>query len=102
MIAVPDAASIAAMRWCTHKLDRWVGGSTGTNMWGALQLVAEMKAEGMPGSVVTLLCDDGRRYAHTYYDDAWVAQRGWDLAPHLATLEAFETAGIWPATALGS
>jgi cysteine synthase A len=32
MIAVPDAASIAAMRWCTHKLDRWVGGSTGTNM----------------------------------------------------------------------
>jgi cysteine synthase len=101
MITVPDAASIAAMRWCTHKLDRWVGGSTGTNMWGALQLVAEMKAEGMPGSVVTLLCDDGRRYAHTYYDDAWVAQRGWDLAPHLATLEAFETSGIWPATALG-
>jgi cysteine synthase len=70
-------------------------------MWGALQLVAEMKAEGMPGSVVTLLCDDGRRYAHTYYDDAWVAQRGWDLAPHVATLEAFETSGIWPATALG-
>ena len=50
----------------------------------------------MPGSVVTLLCDDGRRYAHTYYDDAWVAQRGWDLTPHLATLEAFENSGIWP------
>ena len=65
MIAVPDAASIAAMRWCTDKLDRWVGGSTGTNMWGALQLVAEMKAEGTRGSVVTLLCDDGRRYART-------------------------------------
>jgi cysteine synthase len=96
MIVVPDAASIAAMRWCTHKLDRWVGGSTGTNMWGALQLVAEMKAEGTRGSVVTLLCDDGRRYAHTYYDDAWVAKRGWDLAPYLAALEAFEASGIWP------
>jgi cysteine synthase A len=34
MIAVPDAASIAAMRWCTHKLDRWVGGSTGTKYVG--------------------------------------------------------------------
>jgi cysteine synthase len=95
MIQVPDAASIAAMRWCTHKLDRWVGGSTGTNMWGALQLVAEMKAAGTRGSVVTLLCDDGRRYASTYYDDAWVVKRGWDLAPYLAVLEAFEASGIW-------
>jgi cysteine synthase A len=96
MITVPDAASIAAMRWCTHKLDRWVGGSTGTNIWGAFQLIAEMKAEGTPGSVVTLLCDDGRRYAHTYYDDAWVAQRGWKLAAYQAQLENFETTGTWP------
>jgi cysteine synthase len=96
MISVPDAASIAAMRWCTHKLDRWVGGSTGTNMWGALQLIAEMKAEGRRGSVVTLLCDDGRRYSHTYYDDAWVAQRGWNLAPYQAMLASFEASGVWP------
>ena len=96
MIVVPDAASIAAMRWCTHKLDHWVGGSTGTNMWGALQLVAEMKAEGVRGSVVTLLCDDGRRYARTYYDDAWVAERGWDLTPYQAMLESFEASGVWP------
>jgi cysteine synthase A len=96
MIAVPDAASVAAMRWCTHKLDRWVGGSTGTNMWGALQLVAEMKAAGVSGSVVTLLCDDGRRYAHSYYDDGWIAQRGWDLAPYQAMLSYFEATGVWP------
>jgi cysteine synthase len=99
MIVVPDAASIAAMRWCTHKLDHWVGGSTGTNMWGALQLMAEMKAEGVRGSVVTLLCDDGRRYARTYYDDAWVAERGWDLAPYQAMLESFEASGVWPSDA---
>ena len=97
MISVPDAASIAAMRWTTDKLDRWVGGSTGTNIWGALQLIAEMKAEGVAGSVVTLLCDDGRRYAHTYYDDAWIAQRGWDLAPYQHVLETFEKDGTWPA-----
>ena len=28
------------------------------------------------GSVVTLLCDGGERYAHTYYDDAWVREQG--------------------------
>ncbi len=95
MIAVPDAASIAAMRWCTAKLDRWVGGSTGTNMWGALQLVAELRAAGRPGSVVTLLCDDGRRYARSYYDDAWVAERGWDLGPPTAVLEQFMITGRW-------
>ncbi len=97
MIAVPDAASIAAMRWCTAKLDRWVGGSTGTNMWGALRLVAEMKDQARPGSVVTLLCDDGRRYARTYYDDAWVAERGWDLGPHQDVLAEFERTGRWTA-----
>jgi cysteine synthase A len=96
MIAVPDAASVAAMRWCTEQLDRWVGGSTGTNMWGALQLVAELKAAGVRGSVVTLLCDDGRRYARSYYDDAWVAARGWDLAPHRAVLSELMRTGAWP------
>jgi cysteine synthase A len=73
-----------------------VGGSTGTNIWGALQLIAEMKAASMQGSVVTLLCDDGRRYSHTYYDDDWVAERGWDLAPHEAQLKVFEATGTWP------
>jgi cysteine synthase len=97
MIAVPDAASVAAMRWCTAQLDRWVGGSTGTNMWGALQLVAELRAAGERGSVVTLLCDDGRRYARSYYDDAWVRERGWDLAPHQAVLAELMRTGVWPA-----
>ncbi|GAA1849510.1 PLP-dependent cysteine synthase family protein [Microlunatus capsulatus] len=95
MVAVPDAASVAAMRWTTEKLDRWAGGSTGTNMWGALQLAAEMRAAGVRGSVVTLLCDDGRRYARSYYDDAWVAERGWDLAPHRAVLDELLATGVW-------
>ena len=95
MIAVPDAASVAAMRWGTAHLGRVVGGSTGTNLWGACQLVAELVAEGRRGSVVTLLCDDGLRYAHSYYDDAWVASRGWDLAPPTRTLEHFLATGEW-------
>ncbi len=93
MIAVPDAASVAAMRWCADKLDRMVGGSTGTNMWGAVQLIAELLAEGVQGSVVSLICDEGQRYARTYYDDAWVAARGWQPEPYRRQLEEFLSTG---------
>jgi len=96
MIAVPDPASVAAMRWGSARLGRAVGGSTGTNLWGALQLVSRMRAAGEQGSIVTLLCDDGRRYRHTYDDDAWVAARGWDLVPYQAVIEEFLTTGRWP------
>jgi cysteine synthase A len=72
MIGVPDAASIAAMRHLERVTGRRAGGSTGTNLWGAFGLIAEMMAAGRRGSVVTLLCDGGERYAHTYYSDAWV------------------------------
>ncbi|MGZ4438280.1 MAG: L-cysteine desulfhydrase Cds1 [Nocardioides sp.] len=95
MISVPDAASIAAARWCTQVTGRPVGGSTGTSLWGALRLVAEMRAAGEAGSVVTLLCDGGERYAHTYYDDAWLAAQGIDVAPYTATLEKFYDTGDW-------
>ncbi len=95
MVAVPDAASIAAMRWCSSVTGRLVGGSTGTAMWGALRLVASMRASGVPGSVVTLLCDGGERYTATYYDDAWLASQGIDIAPYTRTLEGFYDTGTW-------
>jgi cysteine synthase len=95
MVSVPDAASIAAMRWCSTVTGRLVGGSTGTAMWGALRLVASMRSRGEAGSVVTLLCDGGDRYAHTYYDDAWLASQGIDIAPYTATLEKFYDTGTW-------
>jgi cysteine synthase A len=95
MLCVPDAASLAAMRYLERATGRRAGASTGTNLWGALQLVAEMVAAGRGGSVVTLLCDGGERYAHTYYDDGWVAAQGLDLAPYTATLEHFAATGRW-------
>jgi cysteine synthase A len=98
MIKVPDAASLATIRFVEKVLGRRVGGSTGTNLWGAFQLVAELLATDCPGSVVTLLCDGGERYAHTYYDDAWLAARNLDLSPHQQVLDTFLTTGTWPAT----
>jgi cysteine synthase A len=100
MISVPDAASVAAARWCSEVTGRLAGGSTGTALWGALRLVAEMRANGDAGSVVTLLCDGGERYGNTYYDDSWLAAQGLDIGPYLTTLEKFADTGDWvePAT----
>ncbi|QCQ92312.1 PLP-dependent cysteine synthase family protein [Rhodococcus sp. SGAir0479] len=95
MVKVPDAGSIAAMRHASAALGRKVGGSTGTNLWGAFGLVAEMRAQGRSGSIVTLLCDGGERYSGTYYDDAWVASEGIDLAGPTAVLDEFVRTGRW-------
>ncbi len=67
MLRVPDAASVATTHWLETQLGRKVGASTGTNMWGALQLAARMREAGETGAIVTLLCDSGDRYLDTYY-----------------------------------
>ena len=54
-----------------------------------------MRSNGETGSVVTLLCDGGERYARTYYDDGWLAEQGLDIAPYTATLEKFADTGEW-------
>ncbi|MFI8566628.1 PLP-dependent cysteine synthase family protein [Rhodococcus sp. NPDC078407] len=95
MIAVPDAASVAAARFTSEALGKRVGGSTGTNIWGAFGLISDMIAAGRRGSVVTLLCDGGDRYSQTYFDDTWVANQGMDLAEPTAALEKFIRTGVF-------
>lgn len=81
MIDVPDAASVAGARFLSEWMGRPVGASTGTNIVAAAKIIGEMRARGQTGSVVALLCDSGERYASTYFNDEWVAARGWDLRP---------------------
>jgi cysteine synthase A len=81
MLAVDDADSIGAMRALAAILGRRVGGSTGTNLIACMDLVGEMAARHEQGSIVTLLCDDGERYACTYYDDAWLHRFDLDWRP---------------------
>lgn len=71
------------------------GGCTGTALWGSLREIARMNAADETGSLVTLLCDGGERYAHTYYDDGWLAAQGIDVRPWTATLESFVATGSW-------
>ena len=95
MVAVPDAASVAAARHVSAVLGRRVGASTGTNIWGAFSLLAEMVADGRSGSVVTLLADSGDRYLDTYFCDDWVAGQGLDLSGPATALVTFERSGRW-------
>src|SRR3954447_4375975 len=101
MIQVPDAASIAAMRLVRDRTGRSVGGSTGTNVWGAFLLVAEMLSHGERGSLVTLICDGGDRYAGTYYSDDWVDEQGLELTPYTQALERFLERGAFAAPGAG-
>jgi cysteine synthase len=89
MIAVDDAASLGAMRALSDHLGRRVGGSTGTNLVACAQLAREMAEAGETGSIVTLLCDGGERYAATYYDDAWLASKRLEWKPHAEDLATF-------------
>ncbi|EEM2536987.1 pyridoxal-phosphate dependent enzyme [Salmonella enterica subsp. enterica serovar Morehead] len=86
MLRVPDAASVATAHWLETQLGRKVGASTGTNMWGALQLAARMREAGETGAIVTLLCDSGDRYLDTYYHPSWVSDHIGDLTPWSAAI----------------
>ncbi|GGK59107.1 PLP-dependent cysteine synthase family protein [Amphritea balenae] len=79
MIKVPDAASIAALRWLESLTGIRAGASTGTNLWGALQRAAEMKSKQERGSIVTLICDSGARYLDSYHNPEWVEQNIGDI-----------------------
>lgn len=97
MIQVPDAASVAAMRHLREHAGLHAGPSTGTNLWGVWQLIAEMIKEDRKGSVVTLMCDAGDRYAGNYYNPEWLDTQGLDPEPHEAVLREFFQTGVWPA-----
>lgn len=89
MIRVPDAASIGAIHALKKVLDRYCGGSTGTNLWTAYELIAEMRAAGQAGSVVMVLCDGGERYTKTYYNPTWLASEGLEIEAYQKQIEAF-------------
>src|SRR5690606_6474373 len=76
MVKVPDALSLAAMRHVSAVLGRRVGGSTGTNFVGVLRAAQAMHAAGAGGDIVTILCDSGDRYAHSYYNPDWYRRHG--------------------------
>ncbi|MGV0790480.1 PLP-dependent cysteine synthase family protein [Mycolicibacterium sp. XJ1819] len=96
MVMVPDSASVAAAWHASEVLGRRVGPSTGTNLWGAFGLLAEMIAQRRSGSVVTLIADSGDRYTDTYFCDEWLTSQELDPSEFTGTLAEFERSGRWP------
>jgi len=87
MMQVPDAASVATVLWLEKLIGRKAGGSTGTNLWGALSVAKGMMAAGETGSIVTLMCDGGERYLDRYYNPDWVADTFGDISEYTDTLD---------------
>jgi cysteine synthase A len=98
MKPIRDAASIATIWWLESVLGRKCGGSTGTNVFGALQIISEMLRDGERGSVVTMICDSGDRYLGTYYDRGWLQDESLELEPYIERLEAFARSGQFQAS----
>lgn len=90
---IPDGASIAAMQWYARRTGYKVGASSGTNLWGTLQIAQQMHDKGECGSIVTFICDSGDRYASTYYDRGWLEQNLIDPEPYATLLHKFEVTG---------
>ena len=93
MVKVPDALALAAMRHVSATLGRRVGGSTGTNFVGVLHAARRMADEGRSGAIVTILCDAGDRYAHSYYAPEWYAANGIDVERPDAAIAAAVAGG---------
>ncbi|WP_305841596.1 PLP-dependent cysteine synthase family protein [Photobacterium leiognathi] len=95
MRKIPDAASVATVHWLERIIGRKAGASTGTNLFGVLQIASEMKARGETGSIVTLLCDSGERYLDTCYNAEWIEENIGDLSAYTEKLEQLEHSGQW-------
>jgi len=78
VVEVDDVESIAGAWWLDAWLGRRYGGSSGTNLAACLRIAADMQARGERGSIVSLLCDRGERYAQTLFDPKWLQARGLD------------------------
>lgn len=93
MLCVPDAASIAAMRWLATRHGLAYGPSTGINFIGMLHHAVAARDAGRDALIVSLACDSGERYRETVYDDEWARGTGLDLAPWTNWFERFEQSG---------
>lgn len=83
VIEVTDDASCSAAWFLEQQLGRRYGGSSGTNLIACLQLAKQMQARQETGSIVSLLCDRGERYAETIFNPSWLALNGITLESNL-------------------
>lgn len=68
-IQVSDHDAFTTARRLAQEEGILAGGSTGANVWAALQLAKTMTE---PTTIVTIACDGGIKYLSKIYNDAWM------------------------------
>ena len=71
---VTDKNSFLAARRLAREEGIFAGGSTGTAVYGALEVAREL---GPGKTVVVIICDSGDRYLSKCYDDDWMKDMGY-------------------------
>lgn len=78
-IYVDDKTSFMMARDLLKKEGVYVGGSSGTNVAGAIAWAEENLKE--PSNIVTFLCDSGNRYLSKQFNDDWMKENGFLDSP---------------------
>ncbi|MFD5315741.1 pyridoxal-phosphate dependent enzyme [Streptomyces sp. NPDC127098] len=87
VIPVPDAATLAALRWL-HTLGIPAGPATGTTLWAACHLAARLHRDATPGTVVAIMGD-------TTPTPTWPAATDLDPTSFTERLTRLATTGDW-------
>jgi cysteine synthase len=76
--AMPRFSDEQAFRTCrliARKLGMMVGGSSGGNVFAAIELAKTLKG---PAVVVAILCDSGTKYLSKIFNDEWMNEKGFN------------------------
>jgi cystathionine beta-synthase len=68
-----DEDAFGAARRLAREEGILAGGSSGANIWAAMQLADRLQKRGREGVIVTVLPDSGQKYFSKFYDDHWLA-----------------------------
>lgn len=69
MLKVEDKTAIEWTKILAREEGILAGGSSGANVWGAVQVAKEINKE---ANIITLICDSGYKYFSSIYNDEWL------------------------------